>query len=195
MARWSAADLAASMSTRDALETIEDRFPDGQILLDAAEQLEDVRGLEREDSLALAMAVLLKVRRLTEETAPGFDELLDEGGAWRWSLRHWAEWIDHRVEYRLDELLADLLVALLNQHRRVALTKVRVLDRRDPFCIAEDNGLLTTIRSDDPFWTGARYGVVNHLLWTLGLLTSPGTDPRLTPLGHQTLLEMGNRDA
>lgn len=187
---WAAAGLSPSLTVWDAVATAEQEIPDGRSLLNVAEQLEDARGLDIETSTAKALSVLLRIRTLSDESAPGFDELLDEGGSWRWSLRHLAAWIDHRADDRLDSFLSQLLDALLNQHRRVALTKVRFLDNRDPFCVAEDNGLLSVIRPDEPFWTGARFGVMNHLLWTLGLLTSPDHDPRLTPLGQKTLREM-----
>ena len=193
--QWASAGLAPAMTLADALDSVIDVFPDGESLLDVVEQLSDVRSLEPGASIPLALAALLRVRTLVDESAPGFDELLDEGGAWRWSLHHLTQWFDHRVAYRLDVALHDLLVGLLNQHRRVGLGKVRAFDTRDPFCIAEDNGLLMMIRSDEPFWTAARYSVLNHLLWTLGLLGTLDDDPRPTDLGRTILEEIAGRDA
>lgn len=194
-AAWQTGGLTASTRTREAVDIVLTTIRNGEALVEAAEQLEDPRGLNRSDSIVMALSVLLRIRSLMDESAVGFDELLDEGGSWRWSLRHLAAWFDHRAEYRLDVVLSELLDALLNQHRRVALIKVRALDTRDPFCVAEDNGILSLLRSDQPFWTGARYGVVNHLLWTLGLLAPPDAEPRLTPLGSTTLDEMRGQDA
>jgi hypothetical protein len=42
---------------------------------------------------------------------------------------------------------------------------------------------------DYPFWTTARFEVVNHLLWTLGLLESPDGRARPTELGDRVLTE------
>ncbi len=100
------------------------------------------------------MAVLLSVRSLVDDSAPGFDELLDEGGAQRWSLAYLRSWIDHRRSRSIKGVLGDLVDGLILQHRRIALGKVGVFDTRDPFCIAEDNGLLSFVRTDQPFWTG-----------------------------------------
>jgi hypothetical protein len=56
---------------------------------------------------------------------------------------------------------------------------------RDPFNFAEDEGVLRPLRPDEPFWTGARYWVLNHLLWSLGLLSSPTPPIELTALGRR----------
>ena len=94
-------------------------------------------------------------------------------------------------------MAAELLEALHHQHVRVALTKIatpsarnlrRSGDRlRDPFNFAEEEGILRPLRGDEPFWSGARYTVGNHLLWSLGLLSSPGPPTGLTDLGRQML--------
>ena len=55
---------------------------------------------------------------------------------------------------------------------------------RDPFNFAEDDGVLRPLRLDEPFWTGARYAVGNHLLWTLGLLTAPAAANRADAAGR-----------
>ena len=51
------------------------------------------------------------------------------------------------------------------------------------------DGLLRLLRTDEPFWTTARFEVVNHLLWTLGLLATPDGRARPTELGTQILAE------
>jgi hypothetical protein len=86
-------------------------------------------------------------------------------------------------------VLADLLDEIHHQHVRVSLTKVNALGERDPFCFAEDDGQLRLLRMDEPFWTTARFEVVNHLLWTLGLLEAPNGQARPTNLGRQVLEE------
>jgi hypothetical protein len=128
---------------------------------------------------------------------PGFTELLDEGRTYRWSLRYLREWLVARDPQPLDEVAGELLDALHHQHVRVALTKIRTPSAqnlraspepfRDPFNFTEDEGVLRPLRADEPFWTGARYGVGNHLLWSLGLLTSPTPPTGLTDLGLATL--------
>ena len=120
-------------------------------------------------------------------TGPGFDPLLSEGGPGRWSLEKHAAWLDARNGVSAVDAFGDLVDALYFQHRRIALSKVSPTDHRDPFCVAEDNGVLTHLRPDEPFWTGARYGVVNHLLWTLGAIEDPSGDAALTSLGVELL--------
>jgi hypothetical protein len=152
---------------------------------------------ERERAFCRALRTLLVMPREIAREARGFTELLDEGGSHRWSLKHLDGWLRGRAEQPLADVGRDLLEALYYQHVRVALSKVRTptaqnLGRykgnwRDPFNFAEDDGVLRPLRRDEPFWTGARYGVGNHLLWTLGLLTAPAPPTRLTDLGRRFL--------
>ncbi len=197
---WLSADrfgLDPGASLADAMTHAQTAAPDGYALALEAEPLESEWRDERQRALCRALRVLLIVPREISRSAPGFDDLLDEGGDGRWSLEHLNTWLDSRADQPLTEATADLLGALHHQHVRVALQKVRVpsaqnLRRvvggwRDPFNFAEDEGVLRPLRPDEPFWTGARYGVLNHLLWSLGLLTSPTPPFELTALGHETL--------
>jgi hypothetical protein len=168
-----------------------------------AEPLEGQWTEEPERALCRAISILVVLPREIAREEPGFTELLDEGSSHRWSLRHLASWLAARSADPLDQVVAELVDALHHQHVRIALLKVRVPTARnlashrhpwrDPFCFADDDGVLRPLRLDEPFWTGARYDVVNHLLWTLGLLTDPdGT--ALTALGT-TYLERHGHDA
>jgi hypothetical protein len=144
-----------------------------------------------------ALRVLIVLPREIEREAAGFTELLDEGGRYRWSLLYLRDWLAARHDLRLKEIAAELLEALHHQHVRVALTKIatpsaqnlrRSGDRlRDPFNFAEEEGVLRPLRGDEPSWSGARYTVGNHLLWSLGLLTTPAPPTGLTDLGRDTL--------
>jgi hypothetical protein len=152
-------------------------------------------------AFARALRVLVRLRREIAGGAPGFTELLDEGGPERWSLRYLDGWLAAREQLPVATVAAELLDALHHQHVRVALAKVRAptaenLTRvagnwRDPFNFSEDDGVLRVLRRDEPFWSGARYHVGNHLLWTLGLLSSPDDAIRPTELGHRFLAENG----
>jgi hypothetical protein len=90
----------------------------------------------------------------------------------------------------VSSVLGELLDELHHQHVRISLGKVSPLGQRDPFCFAEDDGLLRLLRLDEPFWTTARFDVVNHLLWTLGLLEAPEGSARPTDLGRRVLSEV-----
>ena len=203
------ADLAAEMTSWLDAERL--GF-DPQLRLDAAmhaaqeqtptayQLAEDVEPLlhewrdERERAFCRALRVLAVMPPEIARQANGFTELLDEGGSHRWSLQYLDGWLGGRVDRRFAEMAIALLDALHHQHVRVALGKVRVPsaqnlgrykgDWRDPFNFAEDDGVLRPLRPDEPFWTGARYGVGNHLLWTLGLLSAPAPPTALTDLGR-----------
>jgi hypothetical protein len=152
---------------------------------------------ERERAFCRALRVIAMLPREIARHGSGFSELLDEGGNHRWSLQYLNAWLGGRSNQPFAVVAADLLDALHHQHVRVALSKVRVpsaqnLGRyrgnwRDPFNFAEDDGVLRPLRPDEPFWTGARYGVGNHLLWTLGLLAAPAPPTGLTDLGREYL--------
>ena len=92
-----------------------------------------------------------------------------------------------RSEVPVGSALSELIDDEVFQHQAMALGKVRPTGLRDPFCIAEDNGLMSVIRWDEPTWTAARFNTVNHLLWTLGMLDGPDGSSRLTELGRETL--------
>lgn len=165
-----------------------------------AEEVEPLRHEwrdERERAFCRAMRVVAVLPREISRHAAGFTELLDEGGSHRWSLRYLDTWLRGRGRDAFVVAASDLLEALHHQHVRVALSKVRVPSAqnlglhkgnwRDPFNFAEDDGILRPLRPDEPFWTGARYGVGNHLLWALGLLTNPVPPTALTDLGQEYL--------
>ena len=80
------------------------------------------------------------------------------------------DWLTAREQQALTQTLSDLIDELRAQHLRIATPKLSPTDQRDPFCFAEDNGVMRFIRGDDPFWTGARFDVLNMLLCSLGLL-------------------------
>jgi hypothetical protein len=159
---------------------------------------------EPQRALCRALRILMVLPREIAQEAPGFTELLDEGGSHRWSLTHLNTWLGARTEQMFTKAAGELLDALHHQHVRVALSKVRIPNAqnlrrykggwRDPFNFAEDDGVLRPLRLDEPFWSGARYRVSNHLLWTLGLLTAPKPPTNLTTLG-MTILERYSGDA
>jgi hypothetical protein len=187
-----------SSPLEDATVAVDDLLPHANRLALEAEPLESEWRDERERGFCRAVRVLMTLPREISRAATGFSELLEEGGSHRWSLQHLDAWLGARAEQPVAETMADLLDALQHQHVRVALSKVRVpsaenLRRekgswRDPFNFADDDGMLRPLRPDEPFWTGARYGVGNHLLWSLGLLTSPVPPIALTQLGEETLI-------
>jgi hypothetical protein len=187
----------------DAAKVVGDAVPDAYGLAAAAEPLQWEWRDAPPQALGRALRILFVLPREVAREAPGFTELLDEGGTHRWSLRYVGEWLAARQHQSVAEVAGQLLDALHHQHVRVALTKVRVpsaqnLRRekdpwRDPFCFAEDDGELRPLRGDEPFWSGARYEVVNHLLWTLGLLTSPGSSTRPTDAGRELLAREAER--
>lgn len=184
-------------SVEEATEAARGAIPDAYALALEAEPLVSEWRDERERAFCRALRVLLVLRREIARETPGFTELLDEGGRHRWSLRHLDRWLDARAQLPFREMAGELIDALQHQHVRVALSKVRVPTAenlrtsknpwRDPFNFAEDDGVLRPLRQDEPFWSGARYAVGNHLLWTLGLLTEPRPPTGLTPLGATTL--------
>jgi hypothetical protein len=191
--------FAPSLTLREARAAVAELVPDGYALALDAESLPDEWREEGPRALCRALRVLLRLPPEIDRGAPGFSELLDYGGDHRWSLEYFDSWLAARSETPVAEALAELVDVLHHQHVRVALSKVRVpsadnLRRvggrwRDPFNFAEDDGVMRPLRSDEPYWTGARYSVCNHLLWTLGLLSSPRPPIELTSLGKETLQE------
>jgi hypothetical protein len=183
---WDRVGLTGSTPLEQAIAEARRRLPDGAAIVAAAyEVAENVD--EPAVPLALGFETLLALRVEADNDEAGFAELVDEGGPGRWSLAHLRQWLALREEQPVAAVLADLLDEIHHQHVRVSLTKVNPLGERDPFCFAEDDGQLRLLRMDEPFWTGARFEVVNHLLWTLGLLDAPDGQARPTELGLQVL--------
>jgi hypothetical protein len=188
-----------TLSLREASGAVGEAIPDAYALGLEAEPLWEEWREEPARALCRALRLLIRIPREMAGAAAGFTELLDEGGDHRWSLRYLDEWLAARAEFSVAAVASDLLDALHHQHVRVALTKVRVptadnLQRvtgnwRDPFNFTEDDGILRLLRPDEPFWSGARYAVGNHFLWTLGLLTSPEPPIEVTPHGREILKE------
>ena len=191
--------FAPTLSLREASSAVDEAIPDAYTLALQAESLWDEWQDEPGRALCRALLVLVRLPEEMTSAAAGFTELLDEGGDHRWSLRYLDEWLAARAELPVEAVVSDLLEALHHEHVRVALSKVRVptaenLRRvsspwRDPFNFTEDNGILRLLRPDEPFWSGARYAVGNHFLWTLGLLTSPEAPIEVTPLGRDVIEE------
>jgi hypothetical protein len=187
------------MALGDAIETVGAQLPDPVDLIAEVEPVQSQWQDEPERALCRVVRVLCCLSREIDRGAPGFDELLDEGGSHRWSLMHVRGWLRVRAQTPLVDAVGELISALHHQHVRIALTKIatpsaqnlrRSSDRlRDPFNFAEDEGVLRPLRGDEPTWSGARYDVINHLLWSLGLLDSPRPPIRLTELGRVTLAQ------
>jgi hypothetical protein len=187
---WSAAGLRPDTRLSEATAIARTTFSDAASIVTTVSRLgrdpdDDVRR-----SLARALLVLLEIAELAGDEQSGFIELRDEGGSDRWSLERLRRWFEVRQDDTVDAALADLVDDLYLLHMGVGTRKLSPTDHRDPFCVAEDDGVLRLLRSDEPFWTGARFDVVNHLLWTLGLLESPEGDARPTELGISTLAEI-----
>jgi hypothetical protein len=189
-AEWSSVGLAADLPLRAAREVGAQRIADGRALVDAVTPFRRTPGELMSAWLAGAFLCMLAIDREAYRDAPGMAELRDDGGPGRLSLAHMHEWIGQREGMGVASVLRDLLDMLRLQHLRVATAKLSPTDSRDPFCIAEDNGLLRFVRGDEPFWSGARFGVLNTLLWSLGLLDSPNGEARLTELGTRILREV-----
>jgi hypothetical protein len=120
-----------------------------------------------------------------------FQHLLDRGGHERLSVAYMSQWLNERAQQTCAEVLGQLIVFLFHRHLSVATTKLSPTDTRDPFCVAaQEDGTYKVIRDDEPFWTGARFETLNHLLWTAGVLNDPGQDARPTELGHKLLEEV-----
>jgi hypothetical protein len=177
-------------------------LPTPGLLVAEVEPLERAWDQDPPGSLWRALRGLLALRREIRTAAAGFSELLDEGGRHRWSLQHIEGWFAVRDSMATVEVARELLDELHHQHVRVALSKVRIPTGqnlrlspggwRDPFCFAEDDSVLRPLRSDVPFWTGARFHVLNHLLWSLGLLDATKGDISPTQLGREYLRRYAN---
>jgi hypothetical protein len=187
-AAWDRIGVAATTPLDHAIAEAAQQLPDGAAIVAAAyETAENVD--EPPVPIAVGLQTLLALSLRAADEKPGFADLIDEGGPGRWSLAHLQKWLSLRETDAVASVLADLLDEIHHQHVRISLGKVNPLGQRDPFCFAEDDGLLRLLRTDEPFWTTARFDVVNHLLWTLGLLEAPDGRARPTELGRQTLAE------
>jgi hypothetical protein len=186
----------SGLTLRVGTDTVSAQLPEPVDLAEEGQPLLNQWRDEPERAFCRAMRVLSLVPRETERRATGFTELLDDGGSYRWSLHHLSDWLNAHRDRQFAEVAEELLEALHHQHVRVALTKTstpsaenlrRSTDRlHDPFNFPEEDGVLRPLRPDEPAWTGARYAVLNHLLWSLGLLSSPTPPTRLTELGQTT---------
>ena len=187
-AAWDRVGFGAMTPLADAIAQAAQRLPDGAAIVAAAyETAENVD--EPDVPIAVGLQTLLALSLSAADEEHGFTELVDEGGPGRWSLAHLQSWLALRENEPVGSVLGELLDEIHHQHVRISLGKVNPLGDRDPFCFAEDDGLLRLLRNDEPFWTTARFEVVNHLLWTLGLLETPDGRARPTELGTKTLAE------
>jgi hypothetical protein len=185
---WSRIGVTATTLLGDAIAEAARRLPDGAAIVAAAyETAENVD--EAAVPLAVGLQTLLALSVVAADEEHGFAELIDEGGPGRWSLAYLSKWLSLREDHAVASVLGDLLDEIHHQHVRISLGKVSPLGQRDPFCFADDEGLLRLLRTDAPFWTTARFEVVNHLLWTLGLLEAPDGHARPTDLGTHILAE------
>ncbi len=141
---------------------------------------------------SLAVAIRLLASLSSQPTGDDeFHELLARGGHQRLSPTHMAAWFQERSSSSVESVVAELAGALFHRHLQVATAKLSVTDHRDPFCVAEEEDAgYRVIRDDEPFWTGARFATLNHLLWTVGALDDPDGDGRPTELGHSLLAEV-----
>lgn len=186
-ADWEAVGIDVATPTGDALVALAESLRTPEDLIEAATGLERVQHADPGTYVVDCLRVLASCIREVGSEEEGSRELIDEGGPGRWSLQHLGRWLAERSSVPVGNVLGELIDAMVYQHQAVALGKVSPTGARDPFCIAEDNGLMRIVRSDDPSWTGARFSTVNHLLWTLGLLDDPDGSSRLTTLGHEML--------
>jgi len=184
---WQTVVLTGSESLAQARGRAETAMADGRAVVDAVSVFTQNPGDHPSEWLATAFLALLAIDREAAREESGLSELRDDGGAARWSLAHMHSWLAARADQSTLKTFSDLLDELRAQHLRIATPKLSPTDQRDPFCFAEDNGILRYIRGDDPFWTGARFGVLNTMLWSLGLLESPTGEARPTALGLQIL--------
>ena len=138
-------------------------------------------------SMAHALSLLIA---LMEEPA-GSDEfvsLLGRGGSDRLSVTHMQRWLTARADDPVEAVAAELTRELFYRHLRIAAAKITPTDYRNPYCVAETTeGSYEVIRGDQPFWTGARFATLNHLLWTIGALDEPDGNGRPTALGLSLL--------
>lgn len=184
---WPECELDPSTTLEAARSRARSLIPDGAALVRWVEPLAGPPGDRVAAWTAHAVIALITIDEEANDDDPTIQALLDDGGPNRWSLRRLNRWLTAHADTSLAQVLGDLIDELREQHLAVATAKLSDTDRRDPFCIAEDNGLVRLIRPDDPFWTGARFGVVQTLLWSLDLIGGPTGDYRPTAAGTELL--------
>lgn len=186
-ADWQAWKLTGSEPLGDVREHVGQQLPDGRAIVDSVAAFSQTPDGHLGAWLSRSLLALLAIDRESSREETGLTELRHDGGRERWSLAHMHDWLSARERQSLAATLADLIDELRLQHLRIATPKLSPTDQRDPFCFAEDNGVMRFIRGDDPFWTGARFRVLNTMLWSLGLIDAPTGDARVTPLGTNVL--------
>lgn len=186
-AGWPTWGLSGAETLTEAREHVREQLPDGRAIVDSVAPFGQTPDGQLGAWLSASLLALLAIDRESTREESGLAELRHDGGRERWSLAHMHEWLNARERHSLAATLAELIDELRLQHLRIATPKLSPTDQRDPFCFAEDNGAMRFIRGDAPFWTGARFGVLNTLLWSLGLIDTSTGDGRLTPLGAQLL--------
>jgi hypothetical protein len=188
---WAELGVKPDDPTERLLERIPDLYDDPADLIGLAESVMDIETSNMSHALTSSVKLLFALANGADGN-DNFQALLDRGGPARHSVKHNEEWFAHRRDLAVSQLVAELIDNLVYRHLRVATQKLSVTDHRDPFCIADDDGIWRVIRSDDPFWTGARFNTMNNLLWTAGALTSPAHDARPTELGLSLLEGISN---
>ncbi|MCC5952798.1 MAG: hypothetical protein JJU45_11965 [Acidimicrobiia bacterium] len=139
------------------------------------------------DSLTSAVTILAALA-VAPTGSEEFEALLERGEAERFSVAYISRWLQARADQFVESVVRELLWMLVHRHLRVAAAKVSATDHRDPYCLAEvEDGVYEVIRPDEPFWTGARFATLNHLLWSLGALDDPDGAGRPTALGEKLL--------
>lgn len=186
-ADWPTWGLNGAETLAEAREHVRQQLPDGRAIVDSVAVFGQTPDGQLGAWLSASLLALLAIDRESSREESGLAELRHDGGRERWSLAHMHDWLNAREGRSLAATLADLIDELRLQHLRIATPKLSPTDQRDPFCFAEDNGVMGFIRGDAPFWTGARFGVLNTLLWSLGLIDAPTGDGRLTALGTEVL--------
>jgi hypothetical protein len=189
-ADWLDVDLTADTPLDAARQQARALIPDGRALVRWVEPFAGAADDRVPAWLARAFVGLLAIDYQADEDDPIVRDLRDDGGSHRWSLTKLSQWLASRDEESVSSVLGELVDELRAQHLAIATSKLSDSDHRDPFCIAEDNGLVRLIRPDVPSWTAARFGVVLTLLWSLGMLERPAGDYRPTPLGIELLQEI-----
>lgn len=191
---WSELGLAPDDPYSALIESSSDALDDPNDLIESAEAVM----LISDDNLSAAFTESIRLLAALAKTPSGdsdFEALLGRGGSGRLSFQHMSRWSQSRSHLPAVSVVAELVNMLVFRHQRVAVGKITPTDHRDPFCTAEDDdGRLQLIRGDEPFWTGARFDTLNHLLWTAGALDSPGDDARPTELGLELLASVSDQD-
>jgi hypothetical protein len=190
---WASSDLSPAVSLQEARLRAQTLLPDGRAIVEKVTPFEQTPGEHFGAWLGEALLALLAIDHEASGDEPGLVELRGDGGSERWSLAHMHEWLALRDDHSVAGVLAELFDELRLQHLRIATPKLSPTDQRDPFCFAEDNGVLRFVRADFPFWTGARFGICNTMLWSLGLSDSPTGEARLTELGARILAQVNAR--